>query len=177
MSAHFRLKFVFLLSLATALLLSGFAYGGQKREDERGESPKARALKNRRAAPRPADIDTSVTLAGLLDKKAERDWATSKAAVVEGYVIQVEKEEDGDLHIVLADDPQGHDTRKWVIIEVTPAWRKRKASLSEARLRQLIQKQVRVTGWLFYEPEEEQGDPRGTRWELHPVTDIVVIKK
>ncbi len=177
MLAHLRLKPVFLLALATALLLAGFAYGVQKREDEKGESPKARALKNRRMAPRSTDIDKSVTLAGLLEKSSESDWATSKAAVIEGYVIQVEKEEDGDFHIVLADGPQGHDTRKWVIIEVTPAWRKRKASLSEARLRQLMQKRVRVTGWLFYEPEEEHADPRGTRWELHPVTDITVIKK
>jgi len=177
MSARHRLKSVFLLAFSTAFLLSGLAYGVQKHEDEKGESPKAKALKNRRTVPKPTDIDTAVTLGGLLDKKAESDWSNSKAAVIEGYVIQVEKEEDGDFHIVLADDPQGHDTNKWVIIEVTPAWRKRKASLADARLRQLVQKKVHVTGWLFYEPEEEHVDPRGTRWELHPVTDITVIKK
>lgn len=176
MSAHLRLKSVFLLALSTALLLSGLAYGGQKHGDEKGESPKAKALKNRRTIPKSTDIDKSITLAALLDKKAERDWSNSKAAVIEGYIIQVEKEEDGDFHIVLADDLQGHDTNKWVIIEVTPAWRKRKASLADARLRQLTQKKVRVTGWLFYEPEEEHVDPRGTRWELHPVTDITVVK-
>ena len=34
----------------------------------------------------------------------------------------------------------------------------------------LVGKKVRVTGWLYWEPDEEQGDPRGTRWEIHPVT-------
>lgn len=177
MSAHLRLKSVFLLALATALLFSGSAYGVQKHGDEKGESPEAKALKNRHTVPKPANIDQAVALAALLDKKAESDWSNAKAAVLEGYVIQVEKEEDGDFHIVLADDPQEHDTNKWVIVEVTPAWRKRKAALADARLRQLTQKKVRVTGWLFYEPEEEHVDPRGTRWELHPVTDITVVKK
>jgi hypothetical protein len=30
-----------------------------------------------------------------------------------------------------------------------------------------------VTGWLYYEPDEDQPDPRGMRWEVHPVTEIV----
>lgn len=166
-----------MVALMTVAVLSGLAYAHQRSEDEKGESPKSRALKNRAATPRQSDINKDVTLEALLHRKAEGDWHNSKAAVIEGYVIQIEKEEDGDFHLALAADMQERDTSKWVIVEVTPAWRKRNASLSDARLRQLHQKKVRVTGWLFYEPEKEQVDPRGTRWELHPVTSITVIKQ
>jgi hypothetical protein len=172
------LKLFLVIALSTAPLLYLSAYASQHHHgDEKGESPKYVALKNRRAMPNQASIEKSITLKTLLDKKDEDDLPASKAAVIEGYVVQVEKEEDGDFHIVLAEDKRENDTNKWVVVEVTPAWRKRKASLSEARLRQLGDKKVRVTGWLFYEPEEEHADPRGTRWELHPVTDIVVVEK
>ena len=160
----------------TAVIISCPVFSRQESRDEKGESPKARALKNRAAAPRPADIDKEATLEALLQKKSEADWKTSKAAILEGNVVQVEKEQDGDIHIVLAAGNNEHDTSKWVIVEVTPGWRKRKASMSEANLRRLVQKKVRVTGWLFYEPEAEQADPRGTRWELHPVTSITIVE-
>ena len=173
-SSKFSVLFVFLL----ALLLSGIAHATQRRSgDDKGEAPKSRALKNRRSAPGQNDIDKAVTLKGLLDKKNETDWSASKGAVIEGYVLQIEKEEDGDYHIAVAEDRQENDTNKWVIVEVTPAWRSRKASLSPSRLKQLHGKKVRITGWLFYEPETDQVDPRGTRWELHPVTDIAIIEK
>jgi hypothetical protein len=177
MSTRLLLKYCVTLVLSSAVVFSGLAYGLQESGDEKGESAGSRKLKNRGTAAKQADIDKAVTLAGLLDKKAKSDWSDSKAAVIEGYVIQVEKEEDGDIHIVLASDKQESDTNKWVIVEVTPAWRKKKASLSDARLRQLRNKKVRVTGWLFYEPEEEHVDPRGTRWELHPVTDVSAVNQ
>lgn len=172
--ALLRLLVISVLTTAGAPL--GHAGARQRTADDKGESPKARALKNRAMAPRPADIDKGVALDALLQRKTESDWHSSKAAVIEGYVIQVEKEEDGDFHLALAAARDEHDTNKWVIVEVTSAWRKRNASLSDARLRRLSEKKVRVTGWLFYEPEEEQPDPRGTRWELHPVTSITVVK-
>jgi hypothetical protein len=178
MSNNQSSKFGVLFVLSLAILLSGIAYATSRRSgDDKGESPKYRALKNRRSAPGQNDIDKAVTLKSLLDKKNETDWSTSKGAVIEGYVIQVEKEDDGDYHIVLADDRQEADTNKWVVVEVTPAWRTRKASLSPTRVKQLHGKKVRVTGWLFYEPEADQVDPRGTRWELHPVTDMAAIEK
>ena len=178
MSTKHLLKLFLLFAFSTTSLLYVSVYGQQREHgDEKGESPKYVALKNRRATPNQASIENSITLKTLLDKKDEDDLPASKAAVLEGYVVQVEKEQDGDFHIVLAEDKRENNTNKWVIVEVTSAWRKRKASLSEARLRQLGDKKVRVTGWLFYEPEEELVDPRGTRWELHPVTDIVVVEK
>jgi hypothetical protein len=178
MSNNQSSKFVVLFVFSLAILLSGVAHATQRRGgDDKGESPKSRALKNRRSPPGQNNIDKAATLKSLLDKKNETDWSSSKGAVIEGYVIQVEKEEDGDYHIALAEDKGENDTNKWVIVEVTPAWRTRKASLSDSRLKQLHGKKVRVTGWLFYEPDTDQVDPRGTRWELHPVTDISVIEK
>ena len=145
-------------------------------EKDKGESREFVALKNRRVVPKGSDIDRTVNLDGLLSKKDADGWSTSKAAVVEGYVIQLEREEDGDQHLVLAGNDGETDTTKWVICEVTPAWSRKSASLSAASLKKLRGKKVRVTGWLYYEPDAEATDPRGTRWELHPVTAITVLK-
>lgn len=138
---------------------------------DKGESKEHVALKNRRAVPKGTDIDRAVTLDGLLSKKEADGWSSAKAAVVEGYVIQVEREEDGDRHIVLAPNPGETDTTKWVIVEVTPAWSKRLGQVNK-----LHGKHVRVTGWLYYEPDDPGTDPRGTPWEIHPVTSIAVLK-
>jgi hypothetical protein len=178
MSNNQSLKFVVLFVFSFAVFVSGIAYARQSPSvEDKGESKKYMVLKNRRTAPGQNNIDKAVTLKSLLDKKNETDWSLSRGGVIEGYVIQIEKEEDGDYHIVLAEDKAENDTNKWVIVEVTPAWRTKKASLSPARLKQLRGKRVRATGWLFYEPDTDQVDPRGTRWELHPVTDISVIDK
>ena len=75
--------------------------------------------------------------------------------------------------MALTPEARETDTRRWVVVEVTPAWQKQKPSLSGEELRKLHGKKVRVTGWLYYEPDAKSPDPRGTLWELHPVTDIV----
>jgi hypothetical protein len=90
--------------------------------------------------------------------------------------VQTEREEDGDYHLTLAAAKGETDTRKWLIVEVTPGWQKKDASLDPAALRKLQGSRVKVTGWLYYEPDEEQADPRGTRWEIHPVTAISAVK-
>ena len=63
-----------------------------------------------------------------------------------------------------------------MIVEVTPAWQKKAASLTPDALRKLVGTRVRITGWLYWEPDDEQEDPRGTRWEIHPVTSIAPAK-
>jgi hypothetical protein len=158
------------------LLLGAHVTASAQGERDAGESKEYVALRNRVAAPKATDIDSNVTLEALLSKKEATDWSTGKAAVIEGYVIQVEREEDGDRHIVLAANPGETDTTKWVIVEVTSAWSRRTASLSAANIRSLKGKHIRVTGWLYYEPDFPSEDPRGTRWELHPVTSITLLK-
>jgi len=90
-------------------------------------------------------------------------------------VVQTEREEDGDYHLALALAPGETDTRKWVIVEVTPKWQKKGGAFAPSALRALHGKKVRVTGWLYFEPDEDQPDPRGTRGEIHPVTAVAPV--
>ncbi|HEY1251836.1 MAG TPA: hypothetical protein VGH97_11655 [Thermoanaerobaculia bacterium] len=168
---HTRVSKVLMLSLTAALLAAG-VLGAQERPGDKGESPAEMKLRGRSAAPKTAEIDSAVTLDAMLAKKDKAAFSETKGATVEGYVVQVEREEDGDYHLTLASAAGETDTKKWVIVEVTPTWQKKETSFSGDSLRKLYGKKVRVTGWLYYEPDEEGPDPRGTRWEIHPVTDI-----
>jgi hypothetical protein len=147
----------------------------QERPGDKGETPEARALQSRSTDPKATDIDAAATLDSLLAKGGKSAFSQSRGATVEGYVVQIEREEDGDYHVTLAAAAGEPDSRKWMIVEVTPAWQKKGGDLAPAKLRQLHGKKIRVTGWLYYEPDEDQPDPRGTKWEIHPVTSITVV--
>jgi hypothetical protein len=133
------------------------------------------ALKARAVAPTVKDIDKTATLDGLLAKSKPTDWSTAKGAVLEGYVIQVIRSDDGDVRLYLAAKPEESDTRKWVIVEVPPAWMAKSPALAEAKLWDLQGKKIHATGWLMYDVPRVKY-PRGTSWELHPVTEIVPAK-
>lgn len=166
-----RNAFVHSLVLIALALFSG-RLAAQERPGDKGETPEEMKLRGRATAPTSADIDRAVTLDALLAKQDKSAFSESKGATIEGWVVQVEREEDGDVHLALASEKGGTDTKKWVIVEVPTAWQKKSASLSEDSLRKLVGSKVRVTGWLYYEPDPDQPDPRGTRWELHPVTAV-----
>lgn len=151
------------------VLASGLAWATH---EEKGEGKAEMALKHRMAPPKDADMDNTVTLQGLLDKSGKDAWPANKGARIEGYVVQVEREPDSDIKVVLADAKGETSTKRWVIAEVCPEWRKKDASMSESTLRAMVGKKISVTGWLYHEPEEESDDPRGTLWEIHPVTSI-----
>jgi hypothetical protein len=170
-----RLPAVFAAAVLAFGGLSGAARA-QERAGDKGESAEAKTLRGRATAPKAADLDASVTLEALLAKTDKSAFSEAKGAAIEGWVVQSEREEDGDFHIALASAKAESDTRKWMIVEVTPAWQKKSASLAPAALRKLVGTKVRVTGWLYYEPDEEQPDPRGTPWEIHPVTAIAPAK-
>ena len=160
--------------LGLAVLVSGFlgaALAAQERDA--GETPEALKLKTRSAAPAGPDIDSAVTLQALLSRNEKGAFSEAKGATIEGWIVQVEREEDGDYHLALAPSEKESDSKHWVIVEVTPPWQKKNAALSGESLRKLHGKKVRVTGWLYYEPDPNSPDPRGTRWEIHPVTAIV----
>lgn len=148
----------------------------QEKPGDKGETAEAKKLKGRATAPAAADIDAAVTLDAMLAKNDKAAFSESKGATIEGWVVQAEREEDGDFHLSLAKVTGENDTHKWVIVEVTPAWQKKSAALSPDALRRLPGTKVHVTGWLYWEPDEEQEDPRGTRWEIHPVTAIAPVK-
>lgn len=165
-----------LLSVLSLVLGAGILGAGVVRAQDKGETAEAKKLKGRATAPSSGDIDGAATLDALLAKNTSTAFSQSKGASIEGWVVQAEREEDGDFHLSLAASKGETDTRKWMIVEVTPAWQKKAASLSPDALRKLIGTRVRVTGWLYWEPDEEQEDPRGTRWEIHPVTSIAPVK-
>jgi len=148
------------------------AVTAQERSGDKGETAEQQKLRGRDRAPAASDIDASATFDALLTKTDQSAFSESRGAAIVGWVVQVEREEDGDVHLALSPEKGGADTRKWVIVEVPVGWQKKSASLKEDALRKLVGTKARVTGWLYYEPDPEQPDPRGTRWEIHPVTAI-----
>lgn len=95
-----------------------------------------------------------------------------------------------DTHIELTMHPmQASDKSKLVVAEVTPRFRDRMKARgidwSQRALRDAFHgRWVRITGWLFFDEVHDDesanssdGDHiwRGTAWEIHPVTDIVVV--
>lgn len=156
-------------------------------------------LKNRDAAPGWADFDPAITLAAILAPGNDISrWSTSQAASITGYVIDVHpggietvnchaRDLAGrDTHIEIALNPGAPETAR-MIVEVTPRWRARMASVgidwSTATLeRALTGHWVTFTGWMLYDAEHvaqsentapgRASDWRATAWEIHPVTWI-----
>ena len=161
------------LMIIGAVGMAGSSAIAKEERNEAGESKAEMALKERKAAPTEAQIDASVTLAALLDKSADKAaFSNAKGARVSGTLVMVETEEDGDLHLVLAPTGAETDTKRWVIAEVPTSWQKRDKSMTLESIEKLRGKPVTVTGWIYYEPEAPSPDPRGTLWEIHPVTSI-----
>lgn len=164
-------------NLVAVLIIGAVGMAGanaiaKEERNEAGEAKAEMALKSRKAAPSDAQIDASATLAALLDKSDAAAFSNGTGARISGTLVQVETEEDGDLHLAIAPAGQENDTHRWLIAEVPPAWQKRDASLKLESVEKLRGKPVTVTGWIYYEPETSSPDPRGTRWEIHPVTSI-----
>src|SRR5262245_41798533 len=74
----------------------------QEREGDKGEAPQELKLKGRTRAPAAADMDAAATLDALLEKNDKMAFSEAKGASIEGWVVQVEREDDGDVHLVLA---------------------------------------------------------------------------
>jgi hypothetical protein len=157
-------------------------------------------LKNRTTLPRGTDFDPRVTLAALIEPGDDhKRWSEERAAVVEGYVVDVYAggPESAncfsylrrDTHIEIALRPDA-PPRERVIAEVTPPARDLAAARgldwSSATLRQtLVGHRCRFEGWLLFDdrhagesgntqPSRRQ-DWRATAWELHPVTDMRIL--
>lgn len=160
-------------------------------------------LKNRYAAPQPAQINPSITLAALLAPGDDSGrWSLSDAAEVVGYVWDVKPGglesvncDAADLayrdtHIELVLDPGRLAATERVIVEVTPRWRAILAaqgsdwSTHTLRVR-LLGGWVKVRGWMLFDWQHKtqaentnpghHGNWRATAWEIHPVTSIEVV--
>jgi hypothetical protein len=139
-----------------------------------------------------------LALPALPARYREQDWAivrreSQRAVSLEGYIAEVRQVHDGpmygewpwegDLHLHLRDRPQSqcfppgprHDQ---IVTEVTPHFQPPRTDWSEAALRGLCNRQVRVriSGWLLHDYEHADGVTRwrATPWEIHPVTRIEV---
>ncbi|HKY06251.1 MAG TPA: hypothetical protein VJQ56_15250 [Blastocatellia bacterium] len=158
-------------------------------------------LKNRTAIPARQDFDESVTLQAMLEPGDDSArWSQSRAAVVEGYVLEVRKGgiesancfsvTGRDIHIHIGARP-GAPPREMVVVELTPRikeWAERQdLDWSEAALaRELVGRLCRFEGWLMFDIEHADeaentapgraGNWRATGWEIHPVTDIKVLR-
>ena len=171
----------------------GFALSRSGREFAR--------LKNRAAVPKPEDFDESVSLGALLRPGDDRGrWSESRAARVEGYVVEVVEAgveaancysfDERDVYIHVAPRPDAPRT-EWVVVEVSPRARRRAVEWGRdwraaALKEELVGRRCRFEGWLLFDREHAdeaentapgvRGNWRGTAWELHPVTRIEVLK-
>lgn len=158
-------------------------------------------LKNRTSPPQPNDFDSRVTLDALLQPGDDTNrWSTSRAAKVQGEVIDVAyagAEATNcfnpcrrDIHILIA-TRKGVAKSGHVVVEVTPNlydWAAGQGiDWSEKTLQaQLVGHWCEFEGWLYFDlghAEESEnispGKPdnwRATAWEIHPVTRITVIR-
>jgi hypothetical protein len=158
-------------------------------------------LKNRSEPPGAQDFDGRATLGALLGPGEDAGrWSESRAAAVEGYVVEVA--EGGmeaancfsyrrrDVHVHIAARPDA-PRREWLVVEVTPrvADRARAQGLdwSAATLgRELVGRRCRFEGWLLFDTEHagesentapgRAGNWRATAWEIHPATRIEVLR-
>jgi hypothetical protein len=154
--------------------------------------------KNRNALPKPADIDSSITLSIILQRGDDRHrFSATQAVQITGYVFDVKvggietsnckarAQADRDTHIELVLDPGDTGPTRRVIVEVTPRIRELVASQgldwsTSALQRDIVGRTVTVTGWLLFDAEHlnqaentAPGNPsnwRATSWEVHPVT-------
>src|SRR5690349_20754960 len=110
--------------------------------EDKGESRAEKMLKGRGNAPTAAQIDANATLEAILDRSGPDAWSHDKGARVQGMLVQVEDEADGDTHLAIA--PKGNETNtaRWMIVEVTKAARGHDPSLASAKLKALRGKQV-----------------------------------
>ena len=158
-------------------------------------------LKNRTAIPKSSDFDSRITLNSLLQSGDDKDrWQTNHAARIQGEVIDVAYARleatncfspcGRDIHILIATQKPARKNEQ-VVLEVTPNLRdwaaKQGIDWTEASLRtQLIGHWCEFAGWLYFDvdhAEESENTAalntnnwRATAWELHPVTEITVIR-
>lgn len=168
---------------------SGFALSPERRELQR--------LKNRTALPQPADFDTAVTLATMLQPGNDSNrWSATRAGRVEGYVVSIANgpmeltncywPTSRDIHIHIGARPDA-PPREQLVLEVTPRmqdWARNQGwDWSEETLRSvMLNRWCSFEGWLLYNShhasESETNAPgradnwRATAWEIHPITNF-----
>ena len=158
-------------------------------------------LKNRTKLPELADFEPGITLESLLRSGDDRNrWTNQRAARLQGEVIDVAYARPEaancfnpcrrDVHILIAKEKNAAK-REQVVLEISPLLMDLVASeggdWSEPSLQaKLVGHWCEFEGWLYFDvghaAEAENtaaGNPenwRATAWEIHPVTNITVIR-
>jgi hypothetical protein len=185
--------------LAVALLFAQWNCPPEGCAVSRGARELAR-LKNRTTLPQASDFDNRATLAALLQHGDDTArWSDTRAAALEGYVVEVKEGAsetancfsltERDTHIDLALKPDAPPGER-IILEVSPrmrAWAGKQGLdwSTNSLKRGLVGHRCRFQGWLLFDQEHadtsENTAPSNTRnwrasaWELHPLTDIRVV--
>lgn len=160
-------------------------------------------LKNRDAIPDPTKVK-KVSLTQLLTAAppGKGPLSTNDAVEVTAYVYDVRlagpescncNASDHwrrDTHIEIVTKPMDPiDKSRLFVCEVTPRFReimkRRGVDWSQRTLRdRFLGRWTKITGWLFYDENHDDESAntsdgkhiwRGTAWEIHPITDIVVV--
>lgn len=119
------------------------------------------ALKNRTTVP--ANF-RALTVEALLEA-SETAYPVGAAGRLRGYVCSRRKQADGDWHLEIG-STRAAPRSKSVVCEITP---RRPLPLPPVGSR------VVVSGWLFWDAHHKHAPGRGTSWEIHPITGIVVV--
>jgi hypothetical protein len=150
-------------------------------------------LKNRTVLPSANNI-LHLDLSDILVTKTKLQDET--AVMTEGWISAVKRAgptssncnsrdlDELDIHVYLARTEKEHDLSKCLLLVITPRMRRLK-EWSPTLIDGLVGKRMKFTGWMLYNYEQApnsrttltQGHRalRQTPWEIHPVTDFVVL--
>jgi hypothetical protein len=150
-----------------------------------------RAQKHRTAIPATYELWTFaqfLALPAVPQEYQTAEWATvrtstARAIRLEGYVAEVMRQGDGDVHLHLRPEPSSQcfppgPRGAQIVTEVTPPFQPPHTGWSDEALLALCTHQVRVrlSGWLLHDfPHvRDIGHSRASAWEIRPVTAIEV---
>jgi hypothetical protein len=181
---------------ATGIGSASCPYEGKTKK---GDPPAAKLialdlLKNRTNEPGAGDLNSGVTLAGMLNSKDDPNiFDEHQGATITGVLFDVKPEKgetcncfstnpnDWDYHIYIG-NANAKSIFDCAVVEMTPYSRSIHPEWTLSYVKSLKGKQVQVTGWLLfdfehlgqsYETNPSTGAPnRHTVWELHPVTTL-----
>ncbi|MGH7741909.1 MAG: hypothetical protein ACRENS_07800 [Candidatus Eiseniibacteriota bacterium] len=170
-----------------------------------GEGPLAtpaarhlREMKSRTAAPDSVSAVTLADMAALPRRVPLAQFLPLEAhgVSIEGYVQNMLRAGDGDLHLEVAASPRlsAHSDTAYVTAEITPPWSRSHPHWTFQDLAPVLRPtlggpspwpggthRMRISGWLMYDWQHDEpfsrrdhrkSAPRLTGWEIHPVTRL-----
>lgn len=153
-----------------------------------------REMKDRTLSPDTVRATTYEAMAALPRRLAVGEYSgiEMRAVTLEGYVQNMVRAADGDIHLELQPFRRmpGEPNLPYITAEITSSWRRGSQNWDYARLVGLFRpnsggttpwdtgtRRVCLTGWLLYDKEYDESPspfarPPMTSWEIHPVTRI-----